>query len=444
MSLTHILIALVLLLANGFFVASEFALIAARRTQIEHLAQGGSLQARWALDSVRELSLMLAGAQLGITMASLGLGHVAEPAVAQGIESLLHSGLELPAGLSHSISFVLALSIVVFLHMVVGEMAPKNIAIAEPERSALILAVPFRSFVVVFRPVIWLMNRMANRGLKIIGVEPRDELIPAHSAQELGVMIRQAAREGALPQEERRLLSGAAGFSNLDAGAVMIPRTEVVAVPLSMSTSEAERTVIETGHSRLPVYEGDLDHVVGFLHAKDLIKVSGSERDRALPKRLIRHIEVVPESKRLHPLLVDMRRRRQHLALVVEEHGGTAGIVTMEDVLEELVGEIRDEYDLGEGGVARLRGSRYMVPGTIRVDELEQTTGIDIPPGEYETIAGFLMDRLGRVPRRQDVVTHEEWVLRILSMHRRRVVKVLIERLPQEASRAPARVTDKG
>ncbi|MFN2586898.1 MAG: hemolysin family protein [Actinomycetota bacterium] len=416
-----------LLVANGFFVGAEFAVIAARRTKIDGLADSGDLRARLAQKSIRELSFMLAGVQLGITMASLGLGAVAEPAVAHLIERAIESVAELPPGLLHSISFVVALTIVVFFHMVVGEMAPKNVAIAEPERSALWVAIPLRIYANLFRPFIRLLNGIANAGIRALGVEPQEERTEVHTAGELRAMIADSAREGMVGAFEERLLSGAIGFGTRDVASIMVPRTQMVAVPATVTPAELERCVLDTGHSRFPVYAGNLDNVIGFVHAKDLLKIDASKRDHPIDRRWIRQMLVVPESLRLHPLLVNMRRERRQFALVADEHGGTAGIVTLEDLLEELVGEIRDEYDFSEAGVEQLSERRFLVPGSYPIHEADERLGIDLPEGEYETVAGFLMDRLGRIPRRRDVVEHDGWRLRVRAMHRRRVVQVLIE-----------------
>ena len=427
----YLAIAVALLVANGFFVGAEFAVIAARRTKIDGLAAAGDFRAKLAQRSIKELSFMLAGVQLGITMASLGLGAVAEPAVAHLIETGIESVAELPGGLLHSISFVIALTIVVFFHMVVGEMAPKNVAIAVPEKSALWLAVPLRAYVNLFRPFIRLLNAIANVGTRLFGVEPQEERTEVHTAGELRAMIADSAREGMVGDFEHRLLSGAIGFGTRDAASIMVPRTEMVAVPSTVTPSELESLVLASGHSRFPVYAGDLDNVVGFVHAKDLLKMPAGDRDAPLDRRWIRQMLVVPESLRLHPLLVNMRRERHQFALVVDEHGGTSGVVTLEDLLEELVGEIRDEYDFTEAGVERLSERRFLVPGNYSIYEAAERLGVDLPDGEYETVAGFIMDRLGRIPKRRDVVTHDGWRLRVRAMHRRRVVQVLIE--PDEA-----------
>jgi CBS domain containing-hemolysin-like protein len=312
-----------LLVANGFFVGAEFAVIAARRTKIDGLAAAGDFRAKLAQRSIKELSLMLAGVQLGITMASLGLGAVAEPAVAHLIENGIHSVADLPSGLLHSISFVIALTIVVFFHMVIGEMAPKNVAIAEPEKTALWLAVPLRVYAFVFRPFIRLLNAIANVGTRLFGVEPQEERTEVHTAGELRAMIADSAKEGMVDAFEHRLLSGAIGFGTRDAASIMVPRTEMVAVASTVTPAELERLVLGSGHSRFPVYAGDLDNVVGFVHSKDLLKMPVEGRDRPIERTWIRQMLVVPESLRLHPLLVNMRRERHQFALVVgDRHAG--------------------------------------------------------------------------------------------------------------------------
>ena len=425
----YLVAAVALLLANGFFVGVEFALVAARKTKIEQMARESD-RAAMALKSMQELSFMLAGAQLGITMCSVGLGFVAEPAVAKLLEPAIHSVVTLPSAVLHTVAFVIALTIVTFLHMVIGEMAPKNIAIAEPEKSALWLAIPFRVFVNVLRPFVGGLNRMANGGTRLFGVTPVEERPGVPTAEEIGDIINDIAREGLLEDFQRRLLSGALGIRDRDAGDVMVPRVEMVSLPVTSTPATFERVVVETGHSRIPVFAQDIDHVLGVFHAKDLLRIDPAARHRPIGSELVRPMLVVPESRKVQSLLLDMRRERRHFALVVDEHGGTAGIVTIEDVVEELVGEIRDEYDVSELGIEQLTEGRFLVPGTLRIHEAADHLGVTLPEGDYETVAGFLMDRLGRVPKRRDDVVCDGWRLRVRTMHRRRVIQVLIEPAP--------------
>jgi CBS domain containing-hemolysin-like protein len=336
----------VLLAANAFFVAVEFAVVATPRTKIEPLADRGHRRARLALAAIRDLNPQLAGAQLGITMASLLLGFVAEPAFAHAIEDLLHP-LGVPDGLSHGIAFALALALVSFAHMVVGEMIPKNIAIAQPDRTLLALSVPNRAYVTLFRPVIWALNASANGLVRLLGTEPVSEISAAHTADEIALMVGASRQEGLIEEVAHQLLTGALDLGGRPVRSVMTPRRRVVAVPAAATPVEAERVVTTSGHTRLVVTgSGGLDDVVGFVHAKDLLTVPAEARGRPLPVRVVRQMLVLREATTLEEALVAMQRARLHLALVVgDEADTTIGIVALEDVLEALVGDIRDESD---------------------------------------------------------------------------------------------------
>ena len=337
--------ALVLLAVNAFFVAVEFALVASRRTRLETMAEGGSARARIALRQMQDLNVQLAGAQLGITMASLGLGFVAEPAVAHLIDAALESVLDLPSGLLHTISFVVSLTIVVFLHMVLGEMVPKNVAIAGPERTLLRLAPANRAYVFVFGPLIRLLTVVANSGVRALGVEPRDELTDAHTAEEFADMLAESRDEGLIEEFAHELLSGALDLGDRPIESVMVDRRNIVALTSGSTVAEAEALVVASGHSRLPIIDDDIDDVRGFVHAKDLLTLSGTAHARVVPARLVRRMLRIPMGRSLADVLLAMRAARVHLAVVQADGGATAGIVTLEDVLEELVGEIADESD---------------------------------------------------------------------------------------------------
>ncbi|MDP3984460.1 MAG: hemolysin family protein [Acidimicrobiia bacterium] len=421
MSLTALVWMVVLLFLNGFFVAAEFALTAGRRGVLEQRSGQRAEAAVWLM---KHLSDTLAGAQLGITISSLLLGFIAEPAMARIFE-MIFGFLPLPNNLLHTISFAIALLIVVFLHMVIGEMAPKNIAIAAPERAALALAVPFRVYMLVFRPVILFLNAVANLVLRIFRVEPRDELETAQSAEDLAQVIAAGRQEGVIEEFAHKLLSGAILFSERAAAEAMVPRPDIVALPATATPTEIAAVVTEEGFSRIPVYEDDIDNIIGFIHAKDLLTLSDDRADSPIPPEIIRPLLVVPESARIRPLLAEMQHLGRHLALIIDEHGGTAGLLTLEDIAEELVGEIRDEYDEEEQEIRRIGDERWFyVAGSARLDQLKAIVGIDLPVGEYETVGGFVMDRLGRVPRRGDRVQHGEWTVRVRRMDGRRVQEV--------------------
>lgn len=417
----------VLLIANGFFVAAEFAYITARRNVLE---QTQTSSARIAARLNKELTLTMTAAQLGITMASLGLGAVAEPAVAHLLERWF-AFLPLSDNATHIVALIIALLIVVFLHMVVGEMAPKNVAIASPERSAMALAHVFRGYVIVFKPLIIVLNAMANGVLRLFGVKTADSLEVGHSADDLAVIIATGQEEGVIEDFTHRLLTGVIVFGDLDVAEAMIPRPDVVAVAVDAPLSEIERVMKETGHSRIPVHSEDLDDVLGFVHVKDLMGVADEDQGEPISPSLIREILFVPESAHIRAVLDEMRRSRIHFAIVVDEHGSTAGIITMEDIAEELVGDIRDEHDRRERRPLKTRDGRILAPALIRPDQLSEY-GVDLPEGEYETLGGFIMDRLGRLPTSGDIVEEGGWSLRVTSTDGRRVREVELTPVSEE------------
>jgi CBS domain containing-hemolysin-like protein len=341
----NLFVMVLLLLANGFFVAVEFALIASRRTKLEAMAEQGSARARLAIGSMRNLNLQLAGAQLGITMASLLLGYVAEPTIAGLLEDGIGQVVTLPDGVRHTISFIIALTIVAFLHMVIGEMVPKNVAIADPERTLLALALPNRAYVTVFGPVLRVLNALSVFGVRLLGIEPRDELFTAASADELASMLGASRDQGLIEEVAHQLLTGALDLGDRSITTVMVPRDRVVWLPRSATPADAEALVVASGHTRLLVAGEEVDDVMGFVHAKDLLAVSGAARQRPLPLGRVRRMLVLGAGTSLDDALLAMQRDRLHVAVVTDEGGRTLGIATLEDVIEALVGDIRDESD---------------------------------------------------------------------------------------------------
>jgi CBS domain containing-hemolysin-like protein len=350
-SVGYLAIAVGLILVNAFFVAVEFALVTSRRERLEPKAAAGSRSAQVALAAMRELSLQLAGAQLGITMSSLVLGFVAEPAVAHLVEGPLTS-IGLPEGAVDPVALAIALTLTAFVHLVIGEMVPKNLAIAEPERTLLVLALPNRLYVMMFRPAIRFFNYLANAGVRLFGVEPKEELAAAHTPEELYVLLASSKEDGVLEEFEHELLAGALGFADRPVVDAIVPRDEIDAVPLRASVADVERLVHERGHSRVPVMGRDLDDLVGFIHVKDLLSID-TDRHAPLPVRIIRRMLVVRDNLTLAEVLLRMQRGRLHLAVVVDEEGHTLGMVSLEDILEELVGDIRDESDPADPAIDR-------------------------------------------------------------------------------------------
>jgi CBS domain containing-hemolysin-like protein len=343
-----LIITFVLVIFNGFFVAMEFALVGSRRAKLEELAGDGSRRARTALDASSDLTMQLAGAQLGVTMASLGIGFFGEPTVAHFIERTLESHVDIPHGWINAIGLVVGLGIVVFIHMILGEVVPKNIALSGPERVLLWLAPPARLYLKVFRPIVHGLQAMANAGVRLFKVEPRDELTSAHTAQELALMLAESHEGGLIEEFAHDLMTGVLDFGGRTVESVMVPRDEVVVVPRLATVAEVEAAVVESGHSRIPVVDRDIDSVLGFVHSKDLLTLPASAQNQPIPLRLVRRMLVVPTDRSLEVLLLSMRRERVHFALIREQNGATAGVVTLEDLLEELVGDILDESDYQE------------------------------------------------------------------------------------------------
>ena len=427
------LLAAVLLLAvNAFMVAAEVAITAAagRRSAIEAEAALGGYRARLASTSLRELAFMLTGAQFGITLASLGLGFVAEPAIADLIVHAVGDHIDIPENVVHVIASAIALTLVVFLHMVLGEMAPKNIAIAEPIRTMLWVAVPYRAYANAIRPVLWVLNGMANLVLRAFGIAPREELRARYTASQIAEMLSALRRIGAIGMPDYRLAQGAIGLESRKARDIMLPRSSVVTVPATATIGEIEALAADTGHSRLPVLGSQPDDFRGFVHIKDLLTRTDLRPSSPLPAAMIRPLPVVPETATLGALLLDMRRRRSHMVLAIDEHGSPAGVVALEDLLEELVGEIADEFDR-QSHLPSGQPGRIVVAGSLRPDDLEDRTGLQLPDGPYSTVAGYVMHQLGAMPRVGQIVHHDGWKLHVRRMQGPRVAE--IELVPPEA-----------
>ena len=339
-----LIVAMALLLTNSFFVGAEFAIMAARRSQIEPRAAAGSLRARTTLEAMEKISAMLATAQLGVTVCSLGLGAVAEPALVHLLRGWFIA-VRVPEGLVHPVAFALALALVVYLHVVLGEMVPKNLAIAGPERAALLLAPPLVAVSKALSPLIVVFNGVANALLRLLGVKPRDEVTSAFTAQEVHAIVTRSRREGLLG-DEHELVVGALEFSDRDAGDVAVPLASLVCVPERATPADVERLVTRTGFSRFPVLGAGGD-LAGYLHLKDVLYAEDERHHQPVPMKRIRALVTVKAMEDVEGVLAAMQRSGSHLARVVDEEGTVCGVVFLEDVLEELVGEVRDEMRRG-------------------------------------------------------------------------------------------------
>jgi CBS domain containing-hemolysin-like protein len=336
---TALIVGLVLLVANAFFVAAEFAIVSARRSRVELRAAQGSAMARTTITAMQRVSLVMAGAQLGITMASLGLGAVAEPALARLIQPGLHA-LSVPMGLQHPIAFALALCLVIYLHVVLAEMVPKNLALAGPERAAVLLGPPMMVVVTVLHPLIAVLNAVANGVIRLMRVEPRDEISSTFTREQVEAMVDESHHEGAINEGEYERLSGALGFTSLSVGDVLLPLASLQTVPRGARVTDVEARCAETGFSRFPVV--DNQQLVGYLHIKDVLAPDPHGRASVVDDKWIRPFATVPPDASLVSALQTLQSMGAHMARVVDRSGQVIGIVTLEDVIEELVGEIRD------------------------------------------------------------------------------------------------------
>jgi CBS domain containing-hemolysin-like protein len=423
-----------LVLLNAACVGGEFALVAVDRARIQRSADEGNRRARGVLRSLRELSFQLSAAQVGITVSSLVLGFIAEPTIGVLVEPVVEA-LGAPESSTKGISVAVALVLASVVQMVVGELMPKTFAIANPAATAMVFAGPLRWFSTALRPLIKVLDGTATATLRLFHVESKEELASARSLAELGILIRSSAEQLDLAEDEVRMLTRAVRFAGKTALDVLVPRVDVVALARDAAVSELVERSRSTGHSRFPVLGDDIDDIVGFVHVKDVLEIAPVDRAATPVERIMKPPVVVPETRELDSLLTDLRRAGVHLAMVVDEHGGTAGIVTIEDILEEIVGEIEDEYDAVGPPVAHGRGGRELgvvtLEGRAHADELHERTGLVLPEGDYETLAGFLLDRLGRIPVPGDVVADAALgaVFTVAEMDGLRIASVAVERV---------------
>ncbi|MGH7752273.1 MAG: hemolysin family protein [Gemmatimonadales bacterium] len=433
------LVAVVLLVAaNAFFVAAEFALVATRRTRIDAMIRRGDGRAKVVKKAIHSLDKYISGTQLGITLASLGLGWIGKPALATTIDGAF---TWLPAAwqgiATHGVSAGIAFAIITFLHIVFGELAPKALALLHPEDTSRWVAPPLILFTIATNPFIWLLNGTANGILKLFGARAPTERERVHSPEEIRMLVEQGRNVGAVAPEDARLIEGVFEFSEKNAHDVMTPRTDIVALKADFSLEQAADLIAKAGRSRYPVSRESLDDVVGMVHAKDILKGLRAGGNKTV-EQLMRPPIFVPGTREVEDVLADMKRQKAHLAIVLDEFGGTAGLVTMEDLLEEIVGPIYDEYDRSAPPAPEAAtGDGAVVPGKKPIGEINQAFGLQLDEAEFSTIGGFVFGRLGRLPRVGDRVPVPGGVIEVVTMDGRRVGAVRLTLQPKGAA-APA------
>jgi CBS domain containing-hemolysin-like protein len=416
-----VLLAVLLTLGTALFVAAEFAFVALDRSSVERAVSAGDARSQPVLAALTRLSTQLSASQVGITLTTLLVGYLAEPSIAGLLRGPLHA-VGLPAGAVEPVGVGVSLVTATAFSMVVGELVPKNLAIAQPLRTAQVVAGPMRAFTLVARPLIALLNGSANAFLRRVGVEPREGLSSARTPQELASLVRRSAEAGTLDRSTAQLVTRSLGFGERTAADVMTPRLRCTVVHRDDPAAEVVRLARSGGHSRFPVVQEGLDDVVGVVHVKRAVSVPPERRQEVPAAALMSPVLMVPETVRLDPLLAQLREQGLQLAVVVDEYGGTSGVVTLEDVVEEIVGEVADEHDRSRSGARRMRDGSWVVPGLWRPDEVRERVGAQVPDeGAYETVGGFVMARLGRVPATGDEVRLPGGTLQVNRMEGRRV-----------------------
>ncbi|MFI8824927.1 hemolysin family protein [Streptomyces sp. NPDC053431] len=424
-----LLVALLLALACGAFVAAEFSLTTVERSELEAAVERGERGAAGALKAVKSLTFQLSGAQLGITVTNLVVGMLSEPSIAALIRGPVEA-LGLSPSVASSVALVIGTALSTVVLMVVGELVPKNWAISSPLAVAKVVGTPQRIFSAAFKPLISHLNNTANRLVRRLGLEPAEELASARSPQELVALARHSAKEGALEADTAELFVRTLNLAELTAENVMTPRVQVTALEVQATAEDVANATRATGLSRFPVYRGSLDSVVGIAHIKDVLAIPAEERPRRNVGDLLREPLLVPESLTVDKLL-DRLSGRQTMAVVIDEYGGTAGVATLEDIVEEVVGEVRDEHDPHETpDLARVGDDAdgralWSADGAARTDQLE-AIGLRVPEGPYETLAGVLATELGRIPVLGDRVELAGWRLDVVDATGRRAARVLL------------------
>lgn len=426
----NLLIVALLLFANAFFVATEFALVSVRKTRLAQLSKEGNKLAKIALDSINHLDRSIAAVQLGITIASIGLGWVGEAALVKLIQPIFNFLPDsMQAVATHSLAVSIAFALITFMHVVIGELMPKSIAIQHPETTALVVAKPMSFITKIFTPFIFLLNGFGNWLLSLMKIPPAHVGHLVHTVEELDMIIDESHKEGVLNDTEKDILQNVFKFSDIMAKQVMVPRPDVVSIPIDISQEELKKLTIENQYTRYPVYEEDLDKVVGILHLKDLytLIIEGKE---IILKDILRPAILVPETLTIDKLVHEFKTKRAQMALVIDEFGGVSGLVTLEDVLEEIVGEVQDEFDEEEANIRQIYENEYIANAMMRIDEFNDYFQLEaqneVEDEDIETIGGLVIKNLGHIAKEGDCCTIDGFTFKVIEVDGARIVKIKI------------------
>ena len=419
---------LLIVLGNAFFVAAEYALVTARRSRLGELADAGSRRARIALRIMDSPIRFIGTVQLGITAFSILLGAVGEPIVEHWFDEPL---------LATSIAFLIAYAFVTYLHVTLGELVPKAVALQKREETALWVALPIEAVYILSYPLVWILQESANAFTRLFGIEPAAAGVVAHTEQEIRMIVAHAEETGEIEKDEREMLYKVFDFADKEVSNVMVPRPEVVALSIELPAEECLRAAMEAPFTRYPVYRGTLDEIVGVLHIRDLFREANRVGGFANVEieALVRPPHIVPETKDLAALLHEFRREKEHMAIVVDEYGVMQGIATLEDLLEEIVGEIEDEFDLPDESVEQLADGRIRIDGTFPIDDFNEQFGVELPVEDYHTMAGFVFGQLGRAPDPGDAIEHDDLRFTVIQVEGSRIERLEVELPPPHRQR---------
>jgi putative hemolysin len=427
----RLVLVLLLVLLNGYFVASEFALVAVRKTRIDELTRKKNRSAKLVQSALNDLDSYISATQLGITIASLALGWIGEPAIAHLIEPYFNFLPEKAALItSHTAAVAIAFTIITFLHIVLGELAPKSLALQRSERTALLIIAPLIAFTKLFKPFIWVLNGAGTLVLKIFNIHTPVAHQQIYSEDEIKMILSQSEAGGGIEKDEVEMVYNVFRLGDIPVKQIMVPRTDIIAFDHTDTLKEVVKQIEKNIHSRFPVYEVDVDNVVGFIHVKDVYKeiLKTQETKKLSQTNLIREIISVPETKRADEVLVDMRKKRVHLAVVNDEYGGTAGIVTLEDIIESLVGEIQDEFDKPLQDIRRQPDGSYLLDGLVSVERVQTKFNIPLRGQGFTTIGGLLFGLLGREPKIGDEIQIGEILFVIEKLDKKRIITVRLKK----------------
>ncbi|SFI98920.1 Hemolysin, contains CBS domains [Thermoflavimicrobium dichotomicum] len=427
--LFDIVLIIFLVFLNGFFVASEFAIVKVRSTRIAQLTEQGNVRAQTAQKLILNLDAYLSATQLGITLASLGLGYVGEPALAKILEPVLHF-FHLPSTLVHVLSFSFAFAFITFLHIVLGEMAPKSIAIRQAETTTLWIARPLHFFFVLFKPAIWILNRSANFILKMFGVKLEPDHQQAHTEEEIRMLVEQSHRSGIIDQTELSLLDNIFDFTDRVGREVMVPRIKMVCLYAHEPFAKNLEVINETHYTRFPLCGRDKDDILGIVHIRDIYEKLAMGKVPDL-QEIVRPAVLVPETMEIKDILRTLQKHRTEMAIVVDEYGGTSGLVTMEDIIEEIVGEIQDEFD-DERPFFQQKGNETSIDARLLIEEVNDFFQLDIEDENNDTIGGWIFSQLQAVPKVGAEVSYKNYLFIVQEMDQRSITRILVKPIEQK------------